>query len=514
MASKSDATRCMVGGIMITLSQQFLILLEGAWRRRYLIVIPIILVPLIGLTIAKLAPKYYESHTSMLIQETAKMNPFLEDLAVSTMLKERLSALQTLLHSRHILGLVAQERGYVHESMSPQAMDNAVAQLSNSLSVTMAGKDLIRIDYSSNKQEGMKETLEAVSRHFTEQLLAPERSSMKDSSQFLSENIDFRRQELDISESKLAEFKSREDTTLPEMQITSLDRLTKLKQRLYERQAELAGAKKRLGSIDLQLSKTNPVIGKLEEQIIRIRGELTLLQAKYTSQHSKVQGKLRNLNRLEEERTRLLSQTQPGLSSEQLWDIASSSSVDDLSKAPPILLSQLEELQQATSKVDALTEETNVLDSMIKELEKQASNFGRNEQELYQLQRDLALKRQLYTDLVERFEMAKLTSSLGIFEQDKRVKIIDRPYTPNSPSNLPTVLFIIAGIFGGVGIGSGLAVIAELCDTTIRRKDELMVLHSAPLLSRIPPQSSTLFSPLSDKKTTSDPYCSSSPFSS
>lgn len=504
----------MVGGIMITLSQRFLIILESAWRRRYLIVIPILLVPIIGFTIGKLAPKYYDSHTSMLIQETAKMNPFLEDLAVSTMLKERLSSLQTLLHSRHILGLVAKERGYVHESMSPQAIDNAIAELSNNLSVTMAGKDLIRIDYRSSSPEGMKDTLDAVSRHFTEQLLAPERSSMKDSSQFLSDNIKHRRQELDLAEEKLAEFKSRSDTTLPEMQITSLARLTKLKQRLYERQAELAGAKKRLGSIDLQLSKTNPVIGKLEEQIIRIRGELTLLQAKYTPQHSKVQGKLRNLNRLEEERTRLLSQTQPGISSEQLWDIASSNSVDNLSKAPPILLSQLEELQKTTSKVDALTEETHVLKTMIKDLEIQASNFGNNEKELYQLQRDLVLKRGLYDDLVERFEMAKLTHSLGIFEQEKRVKIIDRPYKPNSPSNLPNLLFIIAGIFGGIGLGTGLAVIAELCDTTIRRKDEIVLLSEAPVLSRIPPQPIKYFCQPQSKQPTPEHCYTSYPFSS
>ncbi|MGF1808036.1 chain-length determining protein, partial [Aliivibrio sifiae] len=99
----------------------------------------------------------------------------------------------------------------------------------------------------------------------------------------------------------------------------------------------------------------------------------------------------------------------------------------------------------------------------------------------------------LYTDLVERFEMAKLTSSLGIFEQDKRVKIIDRPYTPNSPSNLPNLLFIIAGLFGGIGLGIGLAVIAELCDTTIRRKDEIATLNSAPILSRIPVQTTTHF---------------------
>ncbi len=471
---------------MITLNQRFFIIFDAAWRRRYLIIVPILLLPIIGLFIGKFAPKYYNAHTSMLIQETAKMNPFLEDLAVSSMLKERISALKTLLHSRHILGSVAIERGYVNDSMTPEEVDEAIALLSKNLTVDMTGKDLIRIDYKSDKADGIKETLELISYHFAEQLLAPERSSMKDSGQFLSNNIDVRHKELDIAEAKLAKFKSREDTVHPEMQVATLSRLAKLKQRLYERQAELAGAQKRLGSIDMQLSKTNPVIGKIEEQIIQIRGELTLLQSKYTDQHSKVQGKLRNLNRLEEERNRLLSQAQPEISSGQLWDMASSNSIGD--KDQPILLSQLEGLQQTSSEVDALNEETRVLQNMIIELEQQVANFAENEKELYQLERDLSLKRELYNDLVERFEMAKLTHSLGIFEQEKRIKIIDRPYKPNSPSNLPIIFFILGGLIGGFALGIGMAVIAELCDTTIRRRNQIQQLSDAPVLSRIPAQ--------------------------
>lgn len=481
----------MARSTMISLSQRFFIILTSAWRRRYMIVIPIIIMPFIGLFIAKLSPKLYESHTSMLIQETAKMNPFLEDLAVSTMLKERLSALQTLLHSRHILGLVAKERGIIHSSMSPQAIDNAIVKLSKSLTVRMAGKDLIRIDYRSDNPENMKTTLETVSYYFIEQLLAPERSSMTDSSKFLAENIEFRRQELDIAENELVDFKNKENTTHPEMQISSLDRLAKLKQRLYERQAELAGAKKRLGSIDLQLSKTNPVIGKLEEQIITIRAELTLLQAKYTPKHSQIQGRLRNLKRLQKERARLLSQKPAGLSTEQLWDIASSNSVNDISKSPPILLSQLEELQEATAKVDALEEETRVLTVIISEIETKVARFSQNEKQLAQLQRDLTSKRELYNDLINRFEMAKLTRSLGVFEQEKRIKVIDRPYTPTSPSNLPSYFFAIAGLLGGIGLGAGLAFLAEICDTSIRRKDQIAMLSTIPILSRIPKQPHT-----------------------
>ena len=60
---------------------------------------------------------------SMLIQETAKMNPFLQDIAVSTMLKDRLSALSTLLKSRHVLYSVAKEQGLIDDDMGAKEQE-------------------------------------------------------------------------------------------------------------------------------------------------------------------------------------------------------------------------------------------------------------------------------------------------------------------------------------------------------------------------------------------------------
>ena len=95
---------------MNELKLRFIIILNAAWRQRYVIVLPMLIMPFAGSFVGKMAPEKYVSHTSMLIQETAKMNPFLEDISVSTMLKERLAALSTLLKSRHILRSVAKER--------------------------------------------------------------------------------------------------------------------------------------------------------------------------------------------------------------------------------------------------------------------------------------------------------------------------------------------------------------------------------------------------------------------
>ena len=470
---------------MTHLSYRIFYILNGAWRQRYVITIPILLLPILGLIIGTLAPKRYSAHTSLLVQETAKMNPFLEDLAVSAMVKERMAALETLLHRRHILTAVAEERGMITPQSSDRERDQTIDILSTALSVRMTGKDLIRIDYRAAKPEGMKETLEMVSKHFVEQLLAPERSSLTDSASFLKQHLKQRNNDLDQAETALADFKNENASEMPEHHANNIRRLNQLKQRLAERETELAGATRSLGGIDQQLSKTNPVVGRIEEQIIHIRSELALLKARYTDHHSKVQGTLRKLRRLEEHHQHLLSQKESGFASDQLWDIASIQ-ISSNKLAQPLLVSQLNNLQLARSRVDALEQESTSLRQIITELEQQTTRFGAHEQTLRRLERDLRVKRELYEDLLHRYEMARVTGSLGTFEQEKRIKIIDRPFTPTTPANLPLILFVIAGLFGGIAVGSALAIIMEFADNTIRRRDQAEALSGVPVLSRIP----------------------------
>ncbi|EGQ7778155.1 TPA: GumC family protein [Vibrio parahaemolyticus] len=471
---------------MSDLRENISVLLHGVWRRRYMIVIPMLVLPILGFGVSKLVPTTYVAHTSMLIQETAKMNPFLQDIAVSTMLKDRLSALSTLLKSRHVLYSVAKEQGLIDDDMGAKEQEFIIKDLASRLSVQQLGKDFIQIQLRSGKAQGMESMLTSVSNRFIEQLLAPERSSIKDSSHFLTIHINKRREELDKAEHAFAEYKNTYSHATPEMQAQSLTRLASLKQTLAEKEAELAGVTRSLGSLDQQLSKTNPVIGKIEEQIIEIRSELTLLRAKYTEAHSLVQGKLRELKRLEQERTVLLSSKQPELNSNQLWDIASNATVSSLGEAQPLLVSQLHQLQIMRSRFESLTEETVSLQKMIQELESNAHRFGSTATEINRLARDVAVKREMYDDLVERYEMAQLTGSLGVFEENKRVKIIDAPFTPTIPSNLPSIVFIILGFIGGAGLGVGLATILELADNSVRSRRALEKHLGVPVITTLP----------------------------
>lgn len=460
--------------------------LDAAWRRRFLIIVPLVIFPILGLGMGVFAAKSYTGHTSMLIQETSKLNPFLEDFAVSSKLKERLSALQTLLHSRHILKQVAYDQNLINDKSTEVEQERVINHLSSSLRMEMTGKDLIRIQYSSTNLTTIQPILTTVSNYFIEQLLAPERSSMRDSSVFLGDLLATRKMELETSEQALAEFKNRHAEQLPELHLGNVSRLAQLKQRLFEREAELAGAKKSLGTINQQLSKTNPVIAKLEEQIISLQSKLALLRSRYTDEYSEIQGTLRILSRLKEERNRTLEKSENQLDPDKLWLLASNSDTEVDASQPLLLISQLTHMQEVRSRVDALTVETENLKKMISEQAERTSQLGALEKELTQLERDLSVKRDLYENLLKRNELARVTGSLGVFEKEKRIKIIDKPYTPSVPDTPSAMVFTVAGLFAGLCFGIGCTMLAEVNDNSLRFKKRIEEKLKVEVLTRIP----------------------------
>lgn len=463
------------------------VLLFSAWRQRYMIILPILIMPIAGFIVGSLQEKVYNTHTTILVQEASKLNPFLQDLSVSMNLKERMAALDTLVHSRHVLLSVAMELDLIDETDDDWRISQVIDDLSESLTISLMGKDLVQIKLKDNSVEGIKEKLEVVSKYFIDQLIAPERSSVKSSENFLKEQLDKQRDDLIESEKRLAEFKRFHAHELPSLKGSSHSLLQTMRSQLEIKLTELAGAKAILKQMDIRLVNSNPVVGVLEERIVKLTGELTILSAKYTDKHSRIQDVKQKLLRLKQSKKEVLqksSQLTPE-DVDRLWNIALADIRLDDDKQP-LLVSQLLEVQKAKSKTNALEEEVESMRGQINALQTRIVSFSQVEQELIELERDMITKQKLYDDFLNRYEMARITGALGKYEENSRIKIIDKPFTPAFSSNLPVVVFIVLGIVAGIGIGAGMAILIEVMDTSLRRVDQLALISGAPVIGRIP----------------------------
>lgn len=461
---------------------------RAAWRRRYVIALPIVFAPFIGLAVGLIAPERYEARMTVLVQEAAKLNPFLQDLTVTTNLKARMDALTVLLHSRHVLSGVALDLGWIHDETEEDDRARAISLLSERLSVRLVGTELIELRYRAPEPERMDEVLSLVASRFLEQVLAPEKSSISDSVVFLRRRLDMQRGELAKAERILAEFKAEHASELPELLGANVRRLTELRAKLGERQTALAGAKAGLESLRLKLARTNPVVGAIEEAIVQSSAELTLLSSRYTERHSKVRTARRKLARLREERRKLVNAAQELKSEdiERLWNIATVVPSSSDATVQPLLISQFEQLQAARGRVASLEQEMASLEQATGDLEARFAGRAEVEERLMALDRNVRVKRELHESLMKRFEMARVTRDLSRFESAERVKIIDEPSVPTASSNPSLLVFIATGLLAGIALGSGLALVLELLDNTVYRREQVERILGTRLLSRIP----------------------------
>ncbi len=461
--------------------------LLAAWRRRYLAAALMLAFPLLGLVVGISQSKIYTSRMTILIQESAKHNPFLNDLAVETRLKDRISALEALLHSRHILLDVATDRGLIDEATPAREREVLLRRLSSQLSLRLIGEEIVELSLKRESAEEIDKILLAVAQRFMEKVLAPERSSIVGSVRFLEEQLEKSARELIEADKAYAEFTAANADALPALHSGNVKRLGELQAALSERKTELDGASERYRNIVQRLALSNPVILRIEQQIIDQKTELTALTARYTDEHSAVQAARRRLSRLEAERNALLAQpVEADLSSIEKIYAAAIQKSDTDTDFGSLLISQLERLQQAQEAIIALRREVAALQDEIESVETRVARFGRMETELNRIERNLAVKRRVHEKLMERSEMARVTGALGQFEAPERIKVIDQPTAPSRPEGMPPLVFVAAGGFSGVAASLGAIVVLNFLDTTVKRRDEVETLTGAPVLARVP----------------------------
>lgn len=462
-------------------------LLVVAWRRRYLIGVPLLVLPVLGFLIGSFVPRSYETHMSILFQEPGRLNPFLEDISVKTNLKDRMLALQALLDSRYVLLPVAEDLGMVAKDAPPEAQSQVVAALGQSVTATLIGSEMVSLTYRGRHPRGMAQTLSKIGERFIDRVKAPEDSSMRQSVAFLRGQLSDATSRLATAERALSDFRGRNADRLPDLRAANVQRLTALREQVAEREVALAGAEAEIKDMSARLAQTDPVMGQLEQDIVATRSELALLRARYTDKHSRVQAAERRLVHLLEERTDLLAHPSADPADDgRAWNMASAAAARP-DGTYPLLVAQAAAFEKSRLRVAQLKSEVRNLNDTIASLQMRVSQSGEIARELADREREVQVAGELVTQLRKRFDMAKVTGALSSYQEPERIAIIDRPEEPTRPTKPMALLFTLGGLFAGLALGIGLAALVELADTSVRSTRMLRELTGVPVLARVGP---------------------------
>lgn len=457
------------------------------YKKVKLFIWPLMIVPVFVIVLALMAPKQYTNHASILIEESSLLNPFLENLEFSFDLSKRMDALRTLVVGRKVLLQVAKDTKLVDDKTSDAKIEEIHKKLAQSISLSLVGDELVRIHLKWDEPAQMKPILEAIVEQFIERLLSPTKSSLDSSEHFFLTQLDVMRKDLEGAESRLAEFKKINRDVLPDVFNNNREALDKILSDKQSKIIELTGKKARLEMLMTKMGKANPILGSIEEKIIRAESDLSVLRTRYTDKHSKVVEKLRELTNLRVRQTELLSQSKDLKLEDldKLWQIANTLPAGN-GQEPNLLVSQLVALEEAKQSVAELEQEYLILEKQVDLLSSRLMSTSDIEKQLRQLERDHEVKTDLYKEMLGRYEMAKVTGQLVKYEGPDKVKTIERAFSPTQPINTPLIVSIILGVILGIGSGIALVFIDTMLDSSLKDLKTIKAISNKPILTLLP----------------------------
>lgn len=203
-------------------------LVQGFWRRRHMILIPMLVLLPIVLFAAKTMPLTFVSRSLLLIDEPRAPN----DTIRQENLNQRQAGFEALLKSDQILLKVASD---LH--LSPAALEG----LRGRLSITLLGPQFLELRLRGDDPRDLGLQLEKVTTHFLESLLGTEPELT--AGQFL---IRMRRADLGLAQQKLATLEAQLRATLPDGLTATARNLRALELQIEARTQELSGIERLL----------------------------------------------------------------------------------------------------------------------------------------------------------------------------------------------------------------------------------------------------------------------------
>jgi uncharacterized protein involved in exopolysaccharide biosynthesis len=181
---------------------------------------------------------------------------------------------------------------------------------------------------------------------------------------------------------------------------------------------------------------------------------------------------------------------------------AGSSNVE--TRTSDIITGDLLEYKALGSEIAALQGAVSSLKKHGKETLDSVKSFATTERSLQELMRDHDVKQNTYTALLEKYEEARVTKALSMYDEDKQIVLIEAPRLPTTPVGLSgqTPLLFLTGILVAIALGISTILAMDYFGGQVRSVGEFQEATKLPVIGVLPrlydfknPKSKTRASP-------------------
>ena len=290
-------------------------LVELAWRRKWIILVPFLVITGVASFLAYALPAAYRASTTILVERAKVPETFVKS-TVTSRIEDRLATVTEQILSRTRLENIIRQFDLYREERATQPMDAVVARMRGTIDVeVLKGNNAFTVSFSGPEPGVVRDVTNELAAFFIEENSRVREELAASTSEFLDAQLATLKQTLAEQEQKVREFKERYMGELPQQQEVNLRALDRLQlerqsvtdqiQRAEERQLLLQAQVARFeggsaagapgGVLARVLRGQDPVRARLDEA----RTALLQLQARYTDLHPDVVRVRRQVEELE-----------------------------------------------------------------------------------------------------------------------------------------------------------------------------------------------------------------------
>lgn len=454
-------------------------------RRKYMIVGPMMVMFVLSAIVALALPAIYRSEATILIEQQ-HIPPDLVKSTVVSFADERIKEIQQkLMTVDNVTKVIEKFNLYPSEqkSASPfvlaeQFMENTELELVNA-EVIGRGKTTkatlaFKLSFNDQNAQLAQKVANELVTLFLDENVKSRTQRAEETTEFLEEESEKFKREIQKLESQLAEYKEKYTNSLPEMLPANVASIGRVEAQLQQLQLQEKMVGERRISLRTQLAVTSPNVVTIEtkdkpvETLESLEGEYKSLMEKYSELHPQVKALKRKIDSFDKTK-------QPA-----------SEASKKLSATNPVYLQLQSEIDIADIEAKNIAEERKSLNEKLSQLELSISQTHQVERGYEDMMRDLENQKAKYKELKAKSLEAKLSQTLEEEQKGEKFSLLEPPRVPEKPEkpNRIKIMFIgfIFSIVGGLACGYA----AEMFDGSVRGYKQLASLTGIEPLVVIP----------------------------
>lgn len=476
-----------------------------ALKNRWFLIAPLCLAMVVGIILIFALPKTYLASNLVLVRPQSVPREYVESTVTSD-IQVRLGIISRQILSRtNLEKIIHQFNLFLAPEYDDMFLEDQINDLRDRIQIALQtiqtsnkeGASTFSISFLWPDPDMVAPVVNGLTTLFFDENIRVREAQTMDTADFLEDELDPMRGQLEIVEKKIRAFRQTHMGELPEQLGANLRMLDQLHSQLDKTKDSLRSAKGSLILLENQINASQNIIiepsdstaAKKETDgvmsLTLLKQQLAALQTSYTDRHPDV---IRLRTKITDLEAKLASGEYKIASTETLL----STSRDNINAAKfyreiiqnqDNLIRRHSELKMGIKNLEL---EIGEINQQIYEYQRRVENTPALEQELQTLQRDYQNIKSSHNYLLSRKLEANIAFNMERKQKGEQFEIIDRAFTPRKPISPNLAMIFVVSIFLGVNFGGGLILVKDYFDTSLKSPEEIERSLGISVLATIP----------------------------